>query len=145
MTRPLNKIISTVPAIRVTTDSTGVAVVQLTPGASLVGPAGPAGATGATGPRGAAGVAGAPGPTGPTGPTGPAGPSGVTTFKVDAVADLAALKALTSSALRRIVLLETPDTGLPWGYRFVLGDLTTANDVSIVAPTDNGGRYFQWP
>lgn len=61
------------------------------------------------------------------------------------VADLAAMKALTSSASLQLVILKTPDPGVGKQYYFAFGDTTAEdpdNPYEVVAPNDAGGRFF---
>lgn len=54
------------------------------------------------------------------------------------------LKGLDSSNSHTLVFVRQPESGVARAYTFVMGDATVANDFSIIAPTDNGGRYFEW-
>jgi hypothetical protein len=81
-------------------------------------------------------------PSGPQGPTGATGDTGVTT--VECVANRTALKALTSNAQRLLVFILTPEPGMGRCYRSMFGDSGTADDVSIIEPTDGLARYYEY-
>jgi hypothetical protein len=61
----------------------------------------------------------------------------------DVISNRAALKATVSSAFRKFVILESPEAGVPRFFQYIHGDTTPADDISVISPTDNGGRYIQ--
>lgn len=74
------------------------------------------------------------------GPTKSSSASGPTSVSVLAyVADLAALAALRSNIARKLVFVEDGPYPL---YYYKHGDATAADGYNVVAPDDDGGRYF---
>lgn len=111
-------------ATAVTVENTGAtgnaAPGAIIPSGSKVTPGGPIGPTGATG---AAGVS-------------PTGPTAVVFTRVE-------LKGLPSNASRQLVFVRTPEPGVRSSYWYTHGATDTADDESVIAPTDNLGRYFE--
>lgn len=74
----------------------------------------------------------------------PGGLQGSGIAYVDYTENRATLKVLASNSVRRLIFLGHPEVGVPKAFTFLFGDTTPANDFSIIAPNDNGGRYFEW-
>lgn len=63
---------------------------------------------------------------------------------VIAVLDRATLKATASKSYVKLVFLLAPEQAVSRAYRYIHGDTATADDISIIAPTDNLGRYYEY-
>lgn len=60
------------------------------------------------------------------------------------VATAAEMVALASAPCRHIVFIRTPEAGVARAYTYVHGDTTEADGSSVIAPTDDLGRYFEF-
>lgn len=64
--------------------------------------------------------------------------------KVETFADRLTLKATPSSATRKVGFIRNREIGMGRAYQYVHGDKTTADDISVIAPNDNLGRWFRF-
>jgi hypothetical protein len=84
----------------------------------------------------------------PGGNSGSDGASGAAaTSSIRVLTNRTALKALTTPASPLhpiIVFLTEPETGVSRSYKSVYGSSATADDISVIAPTDGLCRYFEY-
>lgn len=61
------------------------------------------------------------------------------------VADIAELKGVPSSPLRKMAFIIGPTGGASAAYTAVYGSTATGDDVSVITPTDGLCRYLEYP